>query len=151
MGQYHRTVNIDAKQYLDPHSMGLGAKLSEFGESRLTACLVYLLAVSNGRGGGDINSDNGLIGSWAGERIAVVGDYWEEDEAKERGIPTWETMKEEYTNISMDILAIACQADDWLRQSVLEDVARYDFGRDWSSIFTEEELKAKRAELAKEK
>jgi hypothetical protein len=36
-----------------------------------------LLANSNGRGGGDLCSENPIVGSWAGDRIVVAGDYAE--------------------------------------------------------------------------
>lgn len=79
MGQYHYVVNLDKRQYLHPHCFGDGLKLMEFGCSRdgtMTA-LAVLLAEQNGRGGGDINSQDPLVGSWAGDRIAIVGDYAE--------------------------------------------------------------------------
>lgn len=80
MGQYHIIVNLDKKQYLHPHRFGDGLKLLEFGCSKVTmAALAMLLANSNGRGGGDFNSDDPLIGSWAGDRIAIVGDYDDPD------------------------------------------------------------------------
>jgi hypothetical protein len=39
------------------------------------AGLAILLADGNGRGGGDLNSDNPIVGSWAGDNIVVAGDY----------------------------------------------------------------------------
>lgn len=80
MGQYYLVVNIDKKQYLDPHCCGDGLKLLEFGCSAngsLTA-LAILLADGNGRGGGDLRSTNPIIGTWAGDRIVVAGDYADE-------------------------------------------------------------------------
>jgi len=80
MGQYYRVVNLDKKQFLRPHAFGNGAKLMEFGSSAqgtMTA-LAVLLASGNGRGGGDARSDNSLIGSWAGDRIVITGDYADE-------------------------------------------------------------------------
>jgi hypothetical protein len=76
MGQYHYPVNLTKKQYLNPHTFGDGLKLREFGCSSggtLTA-LTYLLASSNGRGGGDF-ADGSLAGKWAGDKIAIIGDY----------------------------------------------------------------------------
>lgn len=82
MGQYHLTVNIDKRQYLHPHKFGEGLKLREFSiKSNLGEALIVLLASSNGQGGGDLDTENldkeeiDLIGSWAGDRIVVVGDY----------------------------------------------------------------------------
>ena len=101
MGQYHLIVNLDKRQYIEPHALGNGAKLMEFGRSAdgaLTA-LTLLLACSNGRGLGDFYLPKStlqgeekaalaeryseIVGSWAGDRIAIVGDY-----AKDIDLPT---------------------------------------------------------------
>ena len=65
MGQYYKIVNVKKKQYLTPHTFGDGAKLMEFGMSAngVLAGLAILLADGNGRGGGDLNSDNPIVGS----------------------------------------------------------------------------------------
>lgn len=79
MGQYHLVVNLDKRQFLMPHQLGDGLKLWEqvaSGPGGTASALLALLAVSNGRGGGDLD-ENELIGSWGGDRIAVVGDYAE--------------------------------------------------------------------------
>ena len=79
MGQYHLTVNLDKKEFLMPHKFGVGLKLREqFGVYYgVQDALLMLLACSNGYGGGDfIGEDkNEMIGRWAGDRIAIVGDY----------------------------------------------------------------------------
>jgi hypothetical protein len=77
MGQYYKIVNIKKKQYITPHTFGDGAKLMEFSMSAngVMAGLAILLADGNGRGGGDLNSDNPIVGSWAGDNIVVAGDY----------------------------------------------------------------------------
>jgi len=77
MGQHYRMVNLDKKQYLHPYKLGDGLKLLEFGtagEGTMMA-LAALLADGNGRGGGDLLSDHPLVGSWAGDRIVIAGDY----------------------------------------------------------------------------
>ncbi len=78
MGQYHKIVNLDKREFVDPHQLGAGLKLWEFTNTRTgpLAALSLLLASSNNRGGGDAEEDP-LIGSWAGDRIAIVGDYSE--------------------------------------------------------------------------
>ena len=93
MGQYHRVVNLDKREFLDPWKFGDGAKLMEFGNSAggMMTGLAILLGVSNGRGGGDLHLDPDdpmieVIGSWGGDRIAIVGDYYEADD-----IPNWDT------------------------------------------------------------
>jgi len=77
MGQYYKIVNIKKKQYIAPHAFGDGAKLMEFSMSAngVLAGLAILLADGNGRGGGDLNSENEIVGSWAGDNIVIAGDY----------------------------------------------------------------------------
>jgi len=80
MGQYYKIVNIKKKQYITPHTFGDGAKLMEFSMSAsgVLAGLAILLADGNGRGGGDLNSTNDIVGSWAGDNIVIAGDYADE-------------------------------------------------------------------------
>jgi len=86
MGQYHCIVNLDKHEFLNPWDMGEGAKLLEwgYGSGTMLTALAILLAVSNGRGGGDYHcneQDKTLdewVGRWGGDRIAVVGDYAED-------------------------------------------------------------------------
>lgn len=78
MGQYHILVNLTKKQFVHPHQVGNGLKLWEqvgF-EHSLSTALYMLIAASNGRGGGDF-AEHHLIGSWAGDSIALIGDYAE--------------------------------------------------------------------------
>ncbi len=79
MGQYHLVVNLDKKEFLNPHKLGCGLKLWEqlANHPSTGTALIPLLACSNGRGGGDLQ-ENPLIGRWAGDRIAIIGDYAEE-------------------------------------------------------------------------
>ena len=88
MGQYHRLVNMDRQEFLDCHALGDGLKLAEqvsSGPGGVASALLVLLAASNGRGGGDLPDDmateeNRVVGRWAGQRIAMVGDYAEDDD-----------------------------------------------------------------------
>jgi len=87
MGQYHYLVNLDKKQVIHPHQIGNGMKLKEqVGWEYSTAtALVMLLASATkdgARGGGDFRCGHPLVGSWAGDRVAFVGDY-----AEARDIP----------------------------------------------------------------
>jgi len=93
MGQYFLIANLDRKEYIDPHSLGYGAKLWEICASNLPGLLVYLLRKSNELGGGDVRdepSELGFCGRWAGNKIVVIGDY---DESglfrKIRNDPSW--------------------------------------------------------------
>lgn len=88
MGQYHRLVNLDRTEFLDCHALGDGLKLAEqvsSGPGGVASALLVLLAASNGRGGGDLPDDmateeDRVVGRWAGERIAMVGDYADDDD-----------------------------------------------------------------------
>ncbi len=63
MGQYHHIVNLDQRCFIDPGEMGNGLKLMEFGQDGIGAMAGLWL----------------LLGSeaWAGDRIAILGDYAE--------------------------------------------------------------------------
>lgn len=78
MGQYHKTYNLDKREFINPHRVNSGAKLLEqIGWARsVSSALFLLLANSNGRGGGDAPF-HALVGHWAGDRILVQGDYAE--------------------------------------------------------------------------
>ena len=77
MGQAYIIVNETKKQYIHPHRFGDGYKLCEFGSSSRGTmfALAVLLARGNGRGGGDLRSDDPIVGSWAGDAIVVLGEY----------------------------------------------------------------------------
>lgn len=83
MGQYHVVVNLDKREYLDAFKLGTGVKLWEqiANHPSTGSALLVLLAVSNGRGGGDLDTEEvegeKVVGRWGGDRIAVVGDYAE--------------------------------------------------------------------------
>lgn len=81
MGQYHILANLDKKEFVHPHDLACGLKLWEqiANNPGTGAALIVLLACSNGRGGGDFMK-NEMVGSWAGDRIAVVGDYAEDSD-----------------------------------------------------------------------
>lgn len=94
MGQYWIPVNLDKKEFIDPHSLACGLKLGEqlVGASRspgtATALIILLAAHRAVRGGGDLDMGaedskynqiaTRTIGRWAGDRIALVGDYAED-------------------------------------------------------------------------
>ena len=85
MGQYHLIVNLDRREFLDPHALGVGLKAWEqiANHPSTPQALFVLLTCSSGRGGGDFAPDQSvdherIIGRWAGDRIAVIGDYAED-------------------------------------------------------------------------
>jgi hypothetical protein len=84
MGQHWVIVNLDKKECVIPHKMGSGAKLTEqLGTFPGTAQALLILCAAQpfARGGGDLKTGYPgaeTIGRWAGDRIAVVGDYAED-------------------------------------------------------------------------
>jgi hypothetical protein len=82
MGQYWKAVNLDKREFIHPHKLGCGLKLREqlctvpgIGSALIILCA----AMPERRGGGDF-SENPVIGRWAGDRIALVGDYAEDSD-----------------------------------------------------------------------
>lgn len=85
MGQYHVLVNVDKKETVSPHHLGLGLKqwehLGEF-NGTLADALYVLTMTSPARGGGDLPETN-ISGRWAGDRCFVFGDYTEASDLPE--------------------------------------------------------------------
>lgn len=86
MGQYWLPVNLDKKEFIHPHKLGSGLKLMEQAGTHPGTAIPLLLLVAAcpvPRGGGDPTialEDEAIIGRWAGDRIALVGDYTEKDD-----------------------------------------------------------------------
>lgn len=111
MGQYYKIVNVRKKQYITPHTFGDGAKLMEFSMSAngVLAGLAILLADGNGRGGGDLNSENEIVGSWAGDNIVVAGDYADQGKfVKTTDQNLYEVCIAEGEDISLKVLDALC-------------------------------------------
>ena len=112
MGQYHITVNLDKREYIYPHHIGLGLKQAEqIGgfDATMGDIIFLLLSISNDRGGGDVKPTEDikhLLGRWAGDRVLVVGDYSEEydvDLPDFSANELYSLAKKEFTDISPEI------------------------------------------------
>ncbi len=123
MGQYWLTVNLDKREFIDAHKLGVGLKLGEqigSGHGTPDALFILVAAMRERRGGGDFDWDSNYygkerdfknrehdtkggpviedynevakrtIGRWAGDRIAVVGDYAEDSDLPNSPIPASE-------------------------------------------------------------
>lgn len=114
MGQYYLVVNPDREEYLHPHRFGDGLKLMEFANSRYGVLLglAVVLAQGNGKGLGDLRSDRDVVGSWAGDRVVVAGDY---GETGEHGAPDGETLystaKARYDDISDEVIRAVVEGE----------------------------------------
>lgn len=69
MGQYYKVFNLDANEKLNPHALGDGLKLMEFGNSSCGTLSAMAILLAKG-------ADQ--EGPWAGQRIVVGGDYADE-------------------------------------------------------------------------
>jgi hypothetical protein len=111
MGQYYKIVNIKKKQYITPYTFGDGSKLMEFSMSAngVLAGLAILLADGNGRGGGDLNSDNPIVGSWSGDNIVIAGDYADTGKfVKHPDRNLFDVANQEGEDISIKVLDALC-------------------------------------------
>lgn len=112
MGQYWLTVNLDKKEFIDPHMLGCGLKLWEqlASSSGTGAALIILCAaMPEARGGGDL-TENPIIGRWAGDRIALIGDYAEDSDLTNAPIPAstiyGACRNGEFRDITLDVCAV---------------------------------------------
>lgn len=103
MGQYHQLVNVDKKEVVHPHELGLGLKqwehIGDF-HGTLADAMYILMMTSPERGGGDLPM-TGISGRWVGDRVLVVGDYTEDSDVP--SIPNAGSLYREsdsYTDIS---------------------------------------------------
>jgi hypothetical protein len=128
MGQYFKIVNVKKRQYLNPHMFGDGLKFMEFAPSGggTMAALAALLSDGNGRGGGDLNSENDIVGSWAGDPVVITGDYADTGKflpADKQDTNLYKVAEDEGTDISAKVLD-ALLEDKWFAD---------DFIKDWNS------------------
>jgi hypothetical protein len=86
MGQYHLAMNLDKREFINPHGIGLGLKQWEQASDRMALVLIAMMSCSNGRGGGDLPVVEGVTGRWAGDRVVFVGDYTEPGDIDYPGI-----------------------------------------------------------------
>ncbi len=104
MGQYWMVCNLDKKEFISPHKLGCGLKLWEQLANHPgtgAALIILCAAMPEQRGGGDLMLEDEpgfvgdlkraagvsyseiakrTIGRWAGDRIAIVGDYAKRDD-----------------------------------------------------------------------
>jgi len=80
MGQSWLPVNLDRHEFIHPHKLTAGLKLCEQAGSwpgTGAALVILCAAMPESRGGGDLQP-HPAVGRWAGDRIAIVGDYAED-------------------------------------------------------------------------
>ena len=65
MGQYWKVANLDKKEFIDPHKLGVGLKLGEqigSGHGTPDALFILVAAMRERRGGGDFDWDSNYYG-----------------------------------------------------------------------------------------
>jgi hypothetical protein len=131
MGQYFKVVNITKKQVMKPLLFGSGSKLMEFSSDRMSIMqgLAILLADGNGRGGGDLNSENPIVGSWAGDQIVIAGDYADEGKFVDDPKINLYTESCEYEDVSFKVIEALCE-DNWWKEDYFNDWQECGF-KDW--------------------
>ena len=145
MDQHHYLVNLDKKQVIHPHQIGNGLKLYEQfvrDYSTSTALIMLLASACRGgpRGGGDFQTKHPLVGAWAGDRIAFIGDAAQPDDipgfdarhifryANAASYPKYEKPSCGWINISAQVrdmmsqeFAITYEGEDWFDIKRAED------------------------------
>lgn len=110
MGQYHKVYNIDKKQMISGHGLNNGLKLMEqIGFEKSTSSALFLLLSNSPDGSGGDPNPHEMIGSWAGDRIVIQGDYADENSK------SFISDTDDYENISsqvMDMLNVVFAYDD---------------------------------------
>jgi hypothetical protein len=80
MGQYHKLVNLDKQEVVEPHDIGLFSKQYEHtGTDASLADAIYLLVMSSPASGGGDWPFTDVSGRWCGDRVVVLGDYTQPD------------------------------------------------------------------------
>ena len=127
MGQYHSIYNLDKKEVVHPHDIGLGAKQREHTghEASLSDILYVLLSCSPMRGGGDFWAEvmKDFIGRWVGDKVVVIGDYAEDGDIPDVDMSTLKY--DDFTDISgqarafiFEVYGITFQTTDYGWQRV---------------------------------
>lgn len=131
MGQYHMLVNLDKKEFVSPHALGLGLKQMEhlsnnhFGQiASLSDAMYFLVMTSPERGGGDF-ARTAISGQWVGDRVVVLGDYTDDSDVpgfpyaseiwSEFDDPTkgWTDISEEVAEALGDVFGFSMEGDGW--------------------------------------
>ena len=112
MGQDFTIYNLDKEQLIAPARFNDGQRLREFGSSSCGVLLALAALLADGNEHGGIHSSHEMIGTWAGDRIAIIGDYAD--------ISGYQEDLASFTDISEHILMALCE-DETFRIRLLDD------------------------------
>jgi hypothetical protein len=112
MGQCFAIYNLDKAQVIQPGRFNDGVRLREFGSSPCGVMLALAALLAHGNEHGGIRSHHEIIGTWAGDRIAIIGD--------DADLSAFSEDLAQFTDISEHILQALCE-DQTLRTRLLND------------------------------
>lgn len=89
MSQYWIPVNLTKREYVHPHKPATGLQLWEqvANHPGTGAALLVLCAAMPQQRGGGVVAPHPIIGRWAGDRVALVGDYAEDSDLQDSPVP----------------------------------------------------------------
>ena len=112
MAQYFAVYNLDKEQVILPGRFNDGQRLREFGSASCGVLLALAAPLAHGNEQGGLHSQHEMIGTWAGDRIAIIGDYAD--------VTEFEEDLASFTDISEHILQALCE-DETLKTRLLTD------------------------------
>jgi hypothetical protein len=112
MAPYDSVYNLDKAQVLKPGRFNDGPRLREFRASLCGTLLALAALLAHDNEYGDIHSGHEIIGTWAGDRMAIMGD--------DSDISSFAEDLARFTDISEPIWQALCE-DDTLRTRLLRD------------------------------
>lgn len=122
-------VNFDRKEYVRPEAFGDEPDIQSVVRSHdgVLLGLAVLLADGNGRGGGDLDSRAAVIGSWAGQRVAIVDADVVDPALSEPGlaeVPLMQQLLRLGRDVSGDVAAAIAEGDSYSIQTELQRSCR---------------------------
>lgn len=131
MGQYHMLVNLDKREFVSPHGLGLGLKQREHNgafDGTLADALYFLTMTSPARGGGDYERTD-ISARWAGDRCVVLGDYTDDSDIPnyvgagsiwsqidENAHDEWRDISDEVAQELGSVFGFRMEGDGWKRR-----------------------------------
>jgi hypothetical protein len=104
MGQYHKLINLDKQEVVEPNGLGLFSKQYEHtGVEASLADAIYLLVMSSPASGGGDWPEFEVSGRWCGDRVIVLGDYTREIPNYEGDASKLWGESDEWKNISTEV------------------------------------------------
>lgn len=110
-------LNFTRQEYLSPEDCGEGGGFPAIYASHggVLLLLAILLADGNGQGGGDLRSDATIIGTWRGNRLAIVNETVTDSALSQIGVeqvPLYEQAKVMWKNVTAEAIEAVKQGGE---------------------------------------